>query len=392
MTKRLLKDLTFIFLFLFLINPYGKSLNALTDPWNQSTSRKSESLKTENSNEIRIGLLLPAQPRDDLLARSAFQGAELAIRQANRDGGYNGRPFKLITRIADGLWGAGSKESVSFVHEDQVLAIVTSVDGRNAHLVEQVVAKSQVVQLATRATEETLSQAYIPWFFRIVPNDVQQAEALIEEIFNKQGCTEVHLIYEEGYDHYSAARSFIKEIEKKGFALSGKSVYLPSENEDFDTGLKENTEAVIVFGSFENARLIIDRIKLDIPSVKVFGTLAMTSDGLIGSEYADGCEGGTFISSKFCFTTPGQAFKDTYLKKYNQMPNPAASYAYDGINLIIEAVHMAGPDSKRIRDVLKGINYTRGVTGLIRFDENGNRINPVFFVRIIKGHPVLLNP
>ena len=105
------------------------------------------------------------------------------------------------------------------VHEDEVAAIVTAVDGRNAHLAEQVSAKSHVVQVATRATEETLSQAYVPWFFRIVPNDRQQAEALINEVYNKQGFSKVHLLYEEEYDYSSGAKTFKKLIEKSGLKL-----------------------------------------------------------------------------------------------------------------------------------------------------------------------------
>ncbi len=74
------------------------------------------------------------------------------------------------------------------------------------------------------------------------------------------------------------------------------------------------------------------------------------------------------------------------------MPNPSASYAFDAINLIIEAVEKAGPDRPGIRDALKGIDYKDAATGPIRFDDSGNRISPVFFIRLVKGHPVLLNP
>ena len=121
-------------------------------------------------DKLKIGLLLQTSPEKDLLSMSAMQGAELAVEIANAYGGYKGDSFEIVVRTADGLWGAGSKASVDFVHDDNVLAIVTAVDGRNAHLAEQVASKSQVVQIATRATEETLSQAYVPWFFRIVPN------------------------------------------------------------------------------------------------------------------------------------------------------------------------------------------------------------------------------
>jgi branched-chain amino acid transport system substrate-binding protein len=341
--------------------------------------------------KIKIGLLLPASSDKDLLSRSALQGAELAIDIANAGGGYKGAEYEIVVRTAEGLWGAGSKASVDFVHEDNVLAIVTAVDGRNAHLAEQVASKSQVVQIATRATEETLSQAYVPWFFRIVPNDKQQADALIDEIYVEQEISQVHLLYERGYDYENGALTFKKRLKKRGFKLSGQSIYSTTE-EEFNTTINERTEALIVFGSFVSAQSILNIIRDHNPSIQVFGSLNMTSDGMIGTKYTQGCEGGIFVSSKFCFTTSGQVFKDKYMAKYNQMPNPAASYAFDGINLIIEAVQKAGPDRLGISNALREIDYLDAATGPIRFDSKGNRISPVFMIRLIKGHPVILNP
>lgn len=342
-------------------------------------------------DKIKIGLLLQTSPEKDILSRSAMQGAELAVEIANAHRGYEGDSFEIVVRTADGLWGAGSKASVDFVHDDNVLAIVTAVDGRNAHLAEQVASKSQVVQIATRATEETLSQAYVPWFFRIVPNDRQQADALIDEIYLQQEINYVHLLYEEGYDYENGADSFKKRLKKRGFKLYGQSTY-SSSKKDFNADIKENTEALIVFGSFQSAQPILDMILDKNPEIQVFGSLNMTSDGLIGSKYTLGCEGGIFVSSKFCFTTPGQRFKNNFMKKFDAMPNPSASYAFDGINLIIEAVQKAGPDRLGIKDALKSIDYKEAATGPIRFDDSGNRISPVFFIRLVKGHPVLLNP
>jgi branched-chain amino acid transport system substrate-binding protein len=309
---------------------------------------------------------------------------------ANAKGGYKGSEYELVVRTADGLWGAGSKASVDFVHDDNVLGIITAVDGRNAHLAEQVAAKSQIVQIATRATEETLSQAYVPWFFRIVPNDRQQAEALIDEIYVKQKLSNVHLLYESGYDHENAAKTFRKRMKKKGFRLIGQSTF-PSAQEEIISAVKENTEALIVFGSYQHAQPILDILKDRNLSLKVFGSLNMTNDGMIGANYSQGCEGGIFVSSNFCFTTPGQIFKDKYLAKYGTMPNPSASYAFDGINLLIEAVQKSGPKRAGIRDALRKIEFNDAASGPIRFDNNGNRTTPVFMIQMIKGHPVIFN-
>jgi len=127
---------------------------------------------------IKIGLLIA-----DSTAIEARNGAELAIKEVNEKGGIHGRRIELITRSMEGVWGSGSSEVVDMVFNEDVWAILGSHDGRNAHLVEQVIAKTRVVFLSAWASDPTLSQAYVPWYFSAVPNDIQQANALIEEIY-----------------------------------------------------------------------------------------------------------------------------------------------------------------------------------------------------------------
>lgn len=145
--------------------------------------------QTNKNSSLNIGLLLP-----DKKTLAAKHGAELAVSIANNMGGFAGHPFHLVVRTTDGLWGAGSNESVSLVFEDQVLAYMGSLDGRNAHLAEQVATKTRVAFISTWATDMTLSYAFVPWFFRCVPDDKQQAISLIREIYLKQKLKNIALI------------------------------------------------------------------------------------------------------------------------------------------------------------------------------------------------------
>jgi branched-chain amino acid transport system substrate-binding protein len=128
------------------------------------------------AGNIKIGLLIP-----DNGSIAAVQGAELAIREANENGGLNGRHFQLIIRSMEGPWGTGSKEAVNLIFEEKVWALLGSHDGRNAHTVEQAATRSIVVFVSAWTSDPTLSQAFVPWFFNCVPNDNQQAASLTKE-------------------------------------------------------------------------------------------------------------------------------------------------------------------------------------------------------------------
>ncbi len=82
----------------------------------------------------------------------------------------------------EGPWGTGSKQAVELIFDEEVWAILGSHDGRNAHLVEQVSAKSRVVFMSAWSGDPTLSQAFVPWFFNCVFNDLQVSDVLIDEI------------------------------------------------------------------------------------------------------------------------------------------------------------------------------------------------------------------
>jgi ABC-type branched-subunit amino acid transport system substrate-binding protein len=61
-----------------------------------------------------------------------------------------------------------------------------------------------------------------------------------------------------------------------------------------------------------------------------------------------------------------------------------ANYAFDGMNLLIEAIRKSGSGYEKIQKALSEIRYN-GVTGTIQFDERGNRKGIPGFVEIKNG-------
>jgi ABC-type branched-subunit amino acid transport system substrate-binding protein len=70
---------------------------------------------------------------------------------------------------------------------------------------------------------------------------------------------------------------------------------------------------------------------------------------------------------------------------YGEPPPAVAAYAYDGTNIIIEAIRNVGLDRQDIRDALSSIDVPSGVTGRIRFDATGERITTVKLDTVMVG-------
>jgi len=349
---------------------------------------------SKQDETIKIGLLIP-----DKEALAAKHGAELAIRKANEKGGYSGIPFQLIVRSTEGPWGTGSMESVSLVFDDEVVAIMGSLDGRNAHLAEQVATKTKLIFLSAWSTDMTLSKAFVPWYFRCLPNDRQQAISLIQEVYIKRKIKNVAVIGTDNNDSQIAVNTFVKIAKSMNVKPPEQFLYDVSARnyqEIFTEIEKNDIKAILLFGKPAFASEIIPLFQRYNIKQPVFGSLSILDDQKASSPDWSTLEDIVMISSNQWFTGKGIAFQKEFQKEYGYRPGPVAAYAYDGINVIVEAIRNAKPhrnsildDREKIIDVFSKTNYS-GITGNIQFDENGNRTGKIGLMKIKDGKPVQL--
>ena len=336
---------------------------------------------------VKIGLLVP-----DLKSSEARQGAEIAIIKANENGGYKGHSFQLVVRSMEGPWGTGSKEAVNQIFEEKVWAIMGSNDGRNAHLVEQVSAKARIVFLSAWATDPTLSQAFVPLFFNCVPNDLQQAGALIEEIYNKRRITRLAAISDNDYDSKLASDSFLKRVKNGNKTVPLHFSYgstADSINDLIDMIINANVNGIILFGKSSESLKLISRMRERKMTQPVFGCLSAIGDNKMSDQELKNLEGAVFVSSGHILGSKALSFRKEYQNRYGKIPGAEAAFAYDGMNLIIEAIRDAGLDRELIQKSMAKIHH-EGVTGTIQFDNKGNRMGPVGLMEFKKGIPTTI--
>jgi branched-chain amino acid transport system substrate-binding protein len=327
---------------------------------------------------IRIGLLVFKHPEGKDASLQAWHGSELAIREINEKGGYKGKHFRLVVRSCDGPWGTGSKQTVNMVFNDQVSAIVGSVDGRNSHLIEQVIAKTHIPAVAAWATEPTLTEAFVPWLFRCVPDDRQQSRILIEDIYRQNKNAKVDLLSFGDYDSRNSADAFIKTITEKGLKIDERIVCDGTEKSIKNVTqrvLKNMPDAVVFFGFQSESGRIIVKLKNEIPQLSIYGNSWSIPDDSLMNLRGGEAIGMQLVSPDIVKSESGKKFYNNFEEAYGYPPNPIAAYAYDGTRVILAAMISAGPDRQKIRDAIAVIDFKDGATGTFRFDNHGNRVN-----------------
>lgn len=335
---------------------------------------------------VKIGLLVA-----DNRFNAAEYGAEIAINHANKQSTVHF--FKLITRKMAGPWGTGSKEAVDLVFKEKVAVIVTSVDGRNDHLAEQVSAKTHIPILSAWSGDPTLSEAFVSWYFSCIPDNSQQASALAEEIYNIRKISTVALIADNSYDSRSATKSILKQT-----AFTGKPdpevIYFDQSHPPFSNIVAEiktrKIACVVILTNWDQAAELAGMIaKIDNHPV-IFTSLSIEGEQELSSKSLEIFSGAVMMSPGYLFNKKGQAFTEEFRNKYGYRPGAVAAYAYDGISLVTDALTKAGNNKSGLRDAIMNTAW-EGITGNIRFDKSGNRTGKINFMTINGGRPVLLN-
>jgi len=319
---------------------------------------------------ISLGLLVNNQNEIE-----AVCAARLAIDEVNENGGIKGKPLKLIIRSVEGSWGAGSSEVVDLVFKEKVVAILGSIDGRNSHLAEQVIAKTQLTYLSIWATDPSLSKAYIPWYFSAVPTDDQQAELFLNEIGVKKRRQHVLVVHDQSYDAQQALKSLYKASNEIEDLMISSVASQSWEPKNLLSGIENNNlDAIILLGRQIPFSSIANQIKVSGKSIPVYANLsAQSSEDYTGREYKN------MDQSSSITTTSGlrygvTGFQKAFLQNCNSKPGPVAAYAYDGIMIISEALKQSGNDPGRLQKSMSQINY-QGVTGTVQFDSQGRLKN-----------------
>jgi len=337
-------------------------------------------------SSVKIGLLIPDESSSEII-----HATSLAIGQANESGGVNGIPFEMVVRTTEGPWGVGSRESVSLIYDDSVCAMLCALDGRNAHLAEQVAAKTHVACIETRATDPTLTQAYVPWFMRVVPNDHQQSREILQCV-NRSTIGKLAILSTGAYDARMAAQSLTRMAALSG-AASPEIIMVQPDLQDPDLVAdrirnKQIRHLVITFHS-KAVQGLTSQLILKEPELEIYGMHGFTAGISFQHPAWSNFEGLWLVSAHILCSSTGKEFMEKFNDRFGYTPGVSAAYAYDGMNLILEAIRTTGAEREAIREFLSGIEYLKGVTGSIAFDELGNRTGSARLTRIQDGQPCI---
>jgi branched-chain amino acid transport system substrate-binding protein len=321
---------------------------------------------------VTIGLFLPTRGPGAEEGKQVRWGAEIALAEANRQGGLRGRPFLLADAASDLKWEAAAGALVRLIYEEGAVAVVGALDARSAHLAEQIVtrARGQAVLVTPWASEATLTQIRIPWFFRIVPDDDRQARLLSGEIFSVRRIERVAVWVDDSLDARAAAASFGKAAPPQSLSLFGAGAEEGSEAL-VSRAARGEFGAVVLFASQGTAIDLHLRLRGAGYRALIAGPLRLAGPDLVREGSA--AEGIVLVAPGRGDPRMLEEFERTFRVIHGVFPAPPALYGHDAVQIVIEAMRRAGTaGGKELGPALEGASVG-GLTGVVTFDEHRSR-------------------
>lgn len=342
--------------------------------------------------EVRLGFLGPLEGNSLVeYGTQMLNGAQLAIIEANKRGGYKGIPYRLMIHNDVGLWGAAANEIVK-MDDEGVWAWLGSIDDVVSHVAIRATLKLEIPMICTGDSDPTFTETNIPWVLRVIPDDRQSCYALVNYIFNLNNHSRIAVIRVNNRYGRVGIVHLNKTATRLGYPVIIEERFNEGETvftDKLERIKKVNPDAIVIWGNPKESALILLEMRKMGLNQPVY-----CSDRVVNPEFLKtaGEKANGLVTT--CQYNPDSKdpkylnFKAAYRKQFGHEPDVFAVHAYDGMTLIIKAVEKAGLNRALIRDVLTDMrtfqNYN-GASGKIIFDATWNNIRPIYLAKINNG-------
>jgi ABC-type branched-subunit amino acid transport system substrate-binding protein len=356
----------------------------------------------DHVDTVKIGFIGPimatvsvatgGKSHEEALGIPMLQGSRLAIEQWNARGGYFKRkiPFELVVSNDNGLWGSSGNEIIKQAYKEQVWAMLGTIDGANSHIAIRVALKAEVLMMNSGDTDPTFIETNIPWVARDIGDDRQQAYILAGYLYRKLGLKNVGIIRASNRYGRFGVREVFDTSRRLGKPVPVEMAYKLGQTDfslELDRLAKSNPEAIVHWGDAVEGAYILNQMRVMGMNQPFFACDRCASDEFLKIAGAN-AEG---VTCSFPWNPKRsdprlEKFRDAYRERFGQEAETYAAHAYDGMNMIIWAIQVAGLNRAKIRDVIAYLPEPwPGVTGDIQLSAALDDVGDVYLARREKG-------
>jgi branched-chain amino acid transport system substrate-binding protein len=327
---------------------------------------------------VKIGFIGPLTGPNAAIGLGARNSADLAIRQANEKGMY---PYKLELVVMDDASDptTGVAAATKLCSDPEVAAATTHFNSPVGLATIHVFHRYGVPQMFWGGIHPDITNKYnYPEVTRICPNTYVEHDTLAKFVVEKLGYKNWSIIYDVTSYGKSCLDAVKSALNKTGGKILSEDA-IPVGAVDFRPilskikALKPGPEVVYYGGVVTEAALIkIQMNELGMKNLYV-GVTGLDSETF--NQTAGEAAEGTLIVGKAEIKESSPFVKAYKAAGYKEFYEASGPYAYDSVNLILEAIKKVGPeDKKALAKAIRGMEY-KGIIGVTKFDKFGQTVS-----------------
>ncbi|MFR8990857.1 MAG: ABC transporter substrate-binding protein [Fusobacterium sp.] len=339
---------------------------------------------------IKIGGMAPLTGALAIYGVTTTNGAELAVKEINANGGVLGKKIEYVMLDTKG----DSTEAVMAYNklvDEKVAGIIGEVTSKPTLAVAEVAVQDNMPLITPTGTQVDITEVG-PNIFRVCFTNPYQGKVLAITSKERLGANTVAVMLNNSSDYSDGiAKAFIEESEKLGMKVMGVEGYSDGDK-DFRPQLTKlaamNPDVILIPEYYEQAALIATQAR-EVGVKSIF----VGSDGWDGiaktlDQSAYAAIENSYFTNHFSMEDQSekiQNFLKDYREAYKEDPSAFSALGYDAVYMMKSAIEKAGStDKQKVVDALKGIEYD-GVTGYLTFDDHNNPIKAVTVLKIENG-------
>ena len=351
------------------------------------------------ADSVKIGFNVPLTGFAAADGNSARIGAELAVEQANADGGANGKKVELV--VYDDQ--ASPKESVpiatKLIEKDQVSVAISGSYSGSTRAAAGVFQDAGVPYISAYAIHPDITRAGDFVFRTSFVGEVQgrAGAKLIGETLGRKNVAIITLKNDFGK---SLAAGFREAASKFGVTVKSEYEYGIKDRQFGPIVAKvksDNPDAIYASGYFFTAGPLVSQFRAAGVTVPIIGQEGYDSEKFI--KIAGDAAEGTIITTSLDRDSDAaetKAFIEAFEKKAGFTADMVAASAHTAVKVAVAALRAAGStDRKAVRDAIAKTKLTAS-TGEISFNALGE-VRKDVQVQMVKGgawhrHSVISDP
>lgn len=354
---------------------------------------------SQAAQPIRIGGLFAVTGPASFLGEPERNTLEMLVKEINAKGGVKGSKIELFVYDTQGDATKAVQLATKLIRNDKVVAIIgPSTTGESMAVIP--VAERERIPLISCAAGIKITDPVKKWVFKTPANDHVAAEKIFNYAAKRNQRKVALLTVSDSFG--SSGREQLKSMAaKKGFKVVADEVYSPKDT-DMTPQLTKirgaGPDAIICWGTNPGPAVVTRNLKQLGIAIPLYQSHGVASKKYIELAGAAAAEGVTLPAGKLAVydilpkNDPQvkllRQYDQAYRKSFGVEASTFGGYAYDGLQLVIEAIKRSGATRDSIR---AGIEQTRkmvGISGIFTMtmaDHNGLDLSAFEMVKVSKG-------